>query len=135
MPWVHTKSDNGVEMKSDKKRRGTETMFRIVASNHMRLSEMADKKSHIMISVNSIILSVIISVLLKRFEQSPHLIVPTILLLCVNVSALIFAVLATRPHIPDGTVSSKDLELRRANLLFFGNFYKMDVAAYASSIL
>lgn len=124
-------------MKSDKKKRdhslrGTETMFKIVSSNHIRLSEMADRKSHIMISVNSIILSVTISVLLRRFEQSPNLIIPTILLLLVNISALIFAVLATRPHIPDGIASDKGITHQKGNLLFFGNFYKMDLGGYVS---
>ena len=87
-----------------------------------------------MISVNAIILSVIISVLLRRFEQSPHLIIPTILLLLVNMSALIFAVLATRPHIPDRTASTKDISRQKANLLFFGNFYRMEVGSYVSSM-
>lgn len=127
------------EMKSDKKKRGhtlrgIETMFRIVASNHIRLSEMADKKSHIMISVNSIILSVIISVLLRRFDQHPNLIIPSILLMLVNVSALIFAVLATRPQVPNGIRTIKDLTKEKANLLFFGNFYSMEVDNYVSGM-
>jgi hypothetical protein len=126
-------------MKSGKKKkegspRGIETMFRIVSSNNIRLSEMADNKSHIMISVNSIILSVIITVLLRRIEQSPNLVIPTVLLLTVNVSALIFAVLASRPHIPDGIVSSEDISRKKINLLFFGNFYKMKLDTYVESM-
>jgi predicted metal-dependent HD superfamily phosphohydrolase len=51
-----SKKDRG-----DKPERGVETMFRITSTNHQRLSDMADNKAHIMISTNSIILSVILS--------------------------------------------------------------------------
>src|SRR5205085_79364 len=57
-----------VEEKSRKKTertdKGVETMFRISSSNHQRLSDMADNKSHILITVNSIIISVVASLLL-----------------------------------------------------------------------
>ena len=38
--------------------KGTESMFRLTASNQMRLSIMADKKANILISINSILISV-----------------------------------------------------------------------------
>ena len=40
--------------------RGISTVFRIMANNHASLSQMADSKTNIMISVNSIILSVVV---------------------------------------------------------------------------
>src|SRR6202042_3081641 len=52
----------------DRPERGIETMFRISSSNHQRLSDMADKKAHIMITVNSIILSAVISLVLRRLD-------------------------------------------------------------------
>jgi hypothetical protein len=126
-------------MKPEKKKhrgseKGIETMFRIAAANHQRLSEMADNKAHIMITVNSIILSVIISVLLRRIEEYTHLTIPSVLLLTVNVSALIFAVLATRPSIPKGYTSSEDIRKKQANLLFFGNFYKLTQDQYITGM-
>jgi predicted metal-dependent HD superfamily phosphohydrolase len=111
--------------KSDRPDKGIETMFRITSNNHQRLSDMADNKAHIMISTNSIILSVVLSVLLRKLEDNTHLILPTILLLVTCVVAMVFSILATRPTIPAGTFTPDDLREKRVNLLFFGNFYRM----------
>ncbi|MEH3114295.1 hypothetical protein [Pedobacter terrae] len=58
--------------KKDKENRpdkGIETMFRITSANNQRLSDMADNKAHILITVNSIMLSLIVSLLLRRLED------------------------------------------------------------------
>ena len=71
------------EEKSLKTGRGVETMFRLTSKNHLDLSNMADNKANIMISINSIILSVIVSVLIRKLEEYPHLIVPTLIMTAV----------------------------------------------------
>lgn len=119
--------DNGGPERPDK---GIETMFRVAAANHQRLSDMSDNKSHIMISVNSIIISVIIGLVVRRMDTTPYIIVPTLCLLTGSVTAIIFAVLATRPKIPDGMFSKSQVDAKTVNLLFFGNFYKMDFSDY-----
>ena len=80
--------------KDKKPERGIETMFRITSTNHIRLSSMADSKAHIMISVNSIIISVILSVLVRRLEDYPNMIIPSIIFLTTSVLTVIFSVLA-----------------------------------------
>src|SRR5690606_30223616 len=40
--------------------RGIQTMLRLTSENHLRLSDMADGKANILISVNAIIISVIL---------------------------------------------------------------------------
>ncbi|MDB5020200.1 MAG: phosphohydrolase [Pedobacter sp.] len=120
--------------KNSRPERGIETMFRITSGNHQRLSDMADNKAHIMISTNSIILSVILSILLRRLEDNPYLIIPTMLLLIVCVTTMVFSILATRPFIPAGTFTLQDIENKRTNLLFFGNFYRMGLAEYDAGI-
>jgi predicted metal-dependent HD superfamily phosphohydrolase len=120
--------------KNSRPERGIETMFRITSGNHQRLSDMADNKAHIMISTNSIILSVILSILLRRLEDNPYLIIPTMLLLIVCVITMVFSILATRPFIPAGTFTLQDVENKRTNLLFFGNFYRMGLAEYDAGI-
>ncbi|MEQ8245483.1 HD domain-containing protein, partial [Fulvivirga sp.] len=69
--------------KIQKPDRGIETMFRITSKNHLQLSAMADNKANIMISINSIILSVLVSVLFRKFEDWPQLIIPAMLLVFV----------------------------------------------------
>lgn len=118
------------QKKSDKPARGIETMFRVASANHQRLSDMADSKANIMISVNSIILSVVLGLMARRLETNSNLLIPTMLLLSGSVAAVIFSVLATRPKIPAGYFSQQELEKKSVNLLFFGNFYRMDFEHY-----
>jgi predicted metal-dependent HD superfamily phosphohydrolase len=115
--------------------RGIDTVFRITSNNNQRLSQQADSKAHIMIQVNSIIISVLLSLLLRRIEDHLALAVPTILLLTVNLVTIIFSILATRPHIPTGKFTKADLDEKKVNLLFFGNFYRMSLEDYAGGML
>lgn len=105
--------------------RGIETMFRVTSRNHVDFSSMADSKANILISVNSIIITIIIGVLIRKLDNNPHLIIPTFLLLTICLTSIVFAILATRPNVTSGTFTQEDIKNKKANLLFFGNFYKM----------
>lgn len=125
------------EKKKDKEKdkdsqteRGISTVFRIMANNHASLSQMADSKANIMISVNSIILSVVISVLIRHLDENPNLIIPTISLVLVCVTTIVFAVRATRPNVSEGTFTKEDIQNKKTNLLFFGNFHNMTLPDY-----
>jgi predicted metal-dependent HD superfamily phosphohydrolase len=122
--------------KKDKNRpdRGIETMFRTTSGNNQRLSDMADNKAHIMITVNSIILSAVISLLLGKIPKQEYLAIPTYFILGVSVATIIFSILATRPSLPNGIFTKKDIEDKRVNLLFFGNFYKMNLHDYSEGM-
>ncbi|KQS34034.1 Pycsar system effector family protein [Dyadobacter sp. Leaf189] len=120
--------------KSDRPDKGIETMFRISSNNHQRLSDMADNKAHIMITTTSIIISVLLSVLIRRLEDNTYLIFPTTLLLAVCLVTMVFSILSTRPTIPHGTFSQEDIDNKSVNLLFFGNFYRMSYQDYAGGM-
>lgn len=105
--------------------RGIETMFRLTSKNHLDLSGMADSKANIMISINSIIMSVVLGSLMQKLDSNQHLIYPTIILLSVNLGALIFAILSLRPNVSDGLFTREDIKNQKTNLLFFGNFHRM----------
>jgi len=122
------------QQKKDRPDRGIETMFRITSTNHQRLSDQADSKSHILITVNSIIISVLLSVLLRSIEEYPHLAIPAYMLLGVNLVTIIFAILATRPKIPPGEFTKEDIAGKKVNLLFFGNFYRMSAEEYSAGM-
>lgn len=110
--------------------RGIATMFRIMSENHVNLSQMADSKANIMISVNTIVMSIMVSVLLGKLQFYPEFIAPTIILLVVCLSAVVYAILATRPNITKGTFTEEDIKNKKVNLLFFGNFYNMSLHEY-----
>ncbi len=116
--------------KDEKKKPGVETMFRTTGTNHIRLSSMADSKANIMISVNSIIISVLLSVLLRKLEDYPSFTLPAIIFLATCVTTIVFAVLATRPNVTSGRFTEEDIKNKKSNLLFFGNFHKMSYPEY-----
>mgnify|MGYP001236017726 CR=1 FL=1 len=105
--------------------RGVETMYRTTYRTHINLSSIADSKANIMLSINAIIISIVVSNLVPKFGEIPRLVPPTIVLLCVCLVALVFAILSTRPKVTEGNVTREDIEQKRANLLFFGNFFNM----------
>ncbi|WP_257667506.1 Pycsar system effector family protein [Parapedobacter tibetensis] len=115
---------------NDRPDRGIETMFRVTSTNNQRLSDMADNKANILLTVNSIILSVVIALLLRKLDNNVYLTIPTFMLLIVSLSTMVVAILATRPKIPDGKFNDEDVTNKKVNLLFFGNFYKMGLDEY-----
>jgi predicted metal-dependent HD superfamily phosphohydrolase len=123
------------EKRKNTPERGVETVFKIISSNNQRLSRQADSKAHIMIQVNSIIISVLISMLFRKIEEYRYLVMPAVTLLSVNLITITFSVLATRPNVPGGTFSKQDIDDKKVNLLFFGNFYKSSLEDYASGML
>ncbi|GAA4086193.1 Pycsar system effector family protein [Mucilaginibacter panaciglaebae] len=120
---------------NEKPEKGIETMFRITSNNNQRLSDMADNKAHILITVNSIILSAIISLVLRKLEENGFLAIPSFILLTVSLLSMIFSILATRPSIPQGTFTQQEVDDKKVNLLFFGNFYKMGLEEYTAGML
>ncbi|MBN8689091.1 MAG: phosphohydrolase [Chitinophagales bacterium] len=116
--------------KEKKTERGISTVFRIMAQNQSNLSQMADSKANILISVNSIILTIVISTLSTKLESNSYLQIPVIILVTVCVSAIVFSILATRPNVTHGTFTPEDIQTKKTNLLFFGNFYKMSLPDY-----
>ncbi|QGY44043.1 HD domain-containing protein [Maribellus comscasis] len=110
--------------------RGVESMFRLTARNQINLSSIADNKSNILISVNAIMISIIMTVLVTRFEEIPNLILPTLVFLLFALTTIIFAILSTRPNISSGTFNKEDIKKNKVNLLFFGNFYNMTLEEY-----
>lgn len=110
--------------------KGIQTMLRLTSENHLKLSDMADHKANILISVNSIIISVILGVLLRKLQESPYLTIPSVIFLIVAVTTTVVAILATRPKLSSGTFNSQDVIDKKTNLLFFGNFHKATYDEY-----
>jgi hypothetical protein len=103
--------------------KGLETMMVVNARNHMALTAMADHKANIMITTNSIVLSLMVGLLLGKLSAYPFLIFPTLVLIVMSLSSLIFAILSTRPRITSGVFDREELQKKRVNLLFFGSYH------------
>lgn len=117
------------KVKEDSPDRGIQTMYRVTLRNHIKLSDIADTKANILLSVNAIILSITLSILFPKLdkESNNYLIVPTIMFLTTTIVAMIFSVLATRPKVTSKKFTKADVRDRKVNLLFFGNFHQMSL--------
>jgi hypothetical protein len=115
------------EQKKEKERRGrgVETLFRTSYAVNMDLTALADAKANIMVSVNAIFISIVLSGVAPGIEENTWLVFPTAVLLLGITAALIFGVLAARPRVESRDVSLDDVRANRANLLFFGHFANM----------
>ncbi|MDX1406782.1 MAG: DUF5706 domain-containing protein, partial [Saprospiraceae bacterium] len=110
--------------------KSAQTQFKTALRNHIDLSAIADGKANTMLSVTSLIISLSLPFLGTSLSSQPHLLIPTIVLLFVCVTAIIFATLATRPISMRGKSTLEDISAKRSNLFFFGNFYKMTFNDY-----
>ncbi|MGB3547449.1 MAG: Pycsar system effector family protein [Saprospiraceae bacterium] len=114
--------------------RGIDTMYRTAFRNHITLSRIADGKANMMISINTIILSILIAVSgagLSFFEdiffENPAFLLPIVILLLSSLTAVIFAVFSARPKVTEYRIKKRKLiEGKEASLLYFGNFLKLE---------
>lgn len=118
--------------KIEKPDRGVDTLFRVTLGNHTRLSGIADSKANILLSVNAIIISIALSSIIPKLDspKNAHLVIPTFIMLISSVVTIIFAILSTRPKVTTGFFTREDVENKKVNLMFFGNFYKMPLEDY-----
>ena len=110
--------------------RGVESMLRLTARNQINLSSIADNKANILISINSIVLTVLLSIGIGKISDYPVITFPAIVFIITCLSTIVFAILSTRPKISSGKFTEEDIHNRKVNLLFFGNFYNMKLEEY-----
>ena len=121
-------------------KRGIETMFRTMYSNHMKLSDMADKKASMMIQLNAVLISVIITYLGAKMGKAgtlgplmgnnPVLAIPISILLATALGSVTTAILSAQPDVTAFNWLKKSPQIatnRRVNLLFFGQFTKLSL--------
>lgn len=125
--------------KEDKKRRKLEdpdkaiqSVFRVTLRNHIKLSDIADTKANILLSVNAIIISIALSNLIPKLDNpsNQYLIWPTVIFLLFTVISIVLSILATRPNVTSGRFTREDVQKKKVNLLFFGNFHHMSLDQY-----
>lgn len=118
--------------KAEDPEKAVQTMYRVSLRNHLKLSDIADTKANILLSVNAIIISMALSNLIPKLDNPSnyYLIYPSVLFVVVAVVSMVLSVMATRPNVTGGKFSRKDVEDKKVNLLFFGNFHNMSLDDY-----
>lgn len=116
--------------------RTIQTFFRTNYRNHIHLSSIADNKARILISVNTILISVLITLLSYRniAETHPMILLPVVIFLVTGLTSLAFAVLAVRPRVTNGESKNNGAVPSSDNMIFFGNFAQFGLDEYELAI-
>ncbi|MDC9723826.1 MAG: DUF5706 domain-containing protein [Urechidicola sp.] len=135
---IKTKSEE-LKLKKNKEERpnrGIETMFRVTLRNHIKLSDIADSKANILLSVSAIMMSIALSTLFPKLEKpgNAYLIYPTLIFILTSVITMVISILSTRPKVTSGVFTKADVVKKKVNLLFFGNFHKMKLDDFESGM-
>lgn len=110
--------------------KSAQMMFKTALRNHLDLSNLADNKANIMLSVNALIITIVMPLAASYVRSNLFLLIPMGTLLATCLTSMIFATLATRPIKMMGYTSRENIAGGRSNLFFFGNFYRMTFAEY-----
>jgi hypothetical protein len=114
--------------------RSAQMMFKTALRNHIDLTNIADNKANIMLSINALIITIAMPLMAAQVREHPALLLPTMLLLLTCLLSIIFATLATRPVKTNGSVNLEFIGQKPTNLFFFGNFYKMNLPDYIEGL-
>ncbi|QED36498.1 HD domain-containing protein [Antarcticibacterium arcticum] len=122
-----TKAELKASAKNNNPEKSIQTLFRVTLRNHIKLSDIADTKANILLSVNAIIISLALANLIPQLNAATnkHLLIPTMILIVFSVASIILSIMSTRPNVTSGEFTKEQVEKRQVNLLFFGNFHKM----------
>ena len=131
----------GEKKKKDKKdkkakkeeNRGIETMYRVTYQNHVSLSQLADNKANMLLSINGLIISVMIAIVTRTGAVSWSL-APLMVLITGCMVSLAFAIVAARPRLKRSAVTIDQVRNETANVLFFGQFTSMPLAEFQDSL-
>ncbi|TYC12084.1 HD domain-containing protein [Bizionia gelidisalsuginis] len=122
------------QFKNESPERGIQTFYRVALRNHIKLSDIADTKANILLSVNAIIISVVLANLISKLDSNPYLTIPTVIFTLFSVTSMILSIIATRPNVTSGEFTKEDVENQDVNLTFFGNFHKMGLKEFEWAI-
>jgi predicted metal-dependent HD superfamily phosphohydrolase len=117
------------------KSKSAQMMFKTTLRNQIDLTNIADNKANIMLSINSLLITIGIPMLGSNLKEHPNLVFPAAVLLLTCILSIVFATLATRPVKMHGITDPTLIDTGKSNLFFFGNFFKMSREDYMKGLM
>jgi Family of unknown function (DUF5706) len=108
--------------------------LKIAANNCRQLIVQTDRKAHLLVQVNAVMISVLLTFAIRMPQQHRLVILPigTQLITCLTVIILSLAV--TRPKLKDMIGSAPSFSSSNGNLLFFGMYTGMELEEYVQEM-
>jgi len=125
-----------VKFKDQSPERAIQSLYRTQLRNHIKLSDIADTKANILLSVNAIIISLLLANMIPVLgqPQNSYLIYPTMIFVIFSIASMIMSVLATRPNIDNKKLMEEGISETEMNYLFFGNFHTLELPDFKQKI-
>lgn len=130
-------------VKKDKKKtdslinsnRTAEMLFKTALRNHINLTQIADNKANIMLSINALILTFALPTLLRKdLDKDILFIIPYGMIGVTCVISIVYAALSTQPGKFKGKFNLQDIQSGKGSLFFFGNFYDSSLQEYTDAM-
>lgn len=114
---------------------GVNAFFRVMSNNLNQFNSLADQKANILISINTVILSLAIGSAARNVEFWQNLLGPMVLLVLTCLITSVIAIMATRPSLIRTRMTREDIDAGKAHLIFFGNYNTLSLEEYESVML
>ncbi len=110
--------------------RALQTYFRNNYRTHINLSALADRKSNIMVRLNSLLISILIVFFKSIISLSPAAIITGVIFLVSALVSLIFSAMAARPSVTKNVSATARFEDAQRNIFFYGNYTGLELERY-----
>ncbi len=105
-----------------------EGIFYYLTKIQVGLIGLADRRTSTMVHVNAIMISIVVGLLLRRLESERYLLVPTLILLTVNLVVIFISIYSMRSA--RSSVLKQERRMHEANLLLFTNELPLALSDY-----
>lgn len=114
--------------------RSAQMMFKTSLRNHIDLTNIADNKANIMLSINTLLITLSMPLFAGFYTENHFILIPFSILALTCTLTIIFATMATRPIKMLGSIKPEKIKEGKSNVFFFGNFFKMDTSQFHSAV-
>ncbi|WP_048922467.1 Pycsar system effector family protein [Rufibacter radiotolerans] len=113
---------------------GLTNMYRTAARNHVSYIAIGDRRANILISICTLVISVIFTFYLRKFEDISTYLIPGVTLIITCTITLVLAIFSTRPDRTRGYYTLDEVASKDVNLLHFENFHRMSIKEYEQAM-
>ncbi|HWE22731.1 MAG TPA: Pycsar system effector family protein [Myxococcales bacterium] len=118
------------EAKSSKNAgRTVEGLFGDLTRNLLRTLSIADRRTATMIHVNAIMITIVVGLVMRKIEEHRNLILPTIVLLAVNLAVVVMSIVSMRAG-RELRYAREEMPVHDANLLVTTNNVKIHLSDF-----
>jgi predicted metal-dependent HD superfamily phosphohydrolase len=119
--------------------RSAETLYYHFTRIQLGLIGLADRRTSTMIHVNAIMTSIVVALLARRIQTDRDLVLPTVLLLCVNLTVIFLAIYSMRAggrraRLGTRTLSPEEIRVHDSNLLAATNESRVSLSEYRAQM-